>query len=319
MKTGKIWALLLIGIVLVGFQFKAEGAKIIPGGQNELMGLEGKVGQWLANGTSKFKVVSYSSPDAGPNGVKADPGKKYLAIEVEIVNNQKFTTSYGGAIGSLNLVDKDEQLFARVYNVQKDEWRKRESGKRLAPGESLKIFYLAIVPQDYAPVRIVYILGTKIPVYRVNLTDDIDKAAQEGPGIQGRAGKVNDWLFNGMSKFKVYSVSFSETDPLGTKAPNGKKWVAIDLEIRNAHKFTSTFGGPNCVLTLIDQNGQAFDKVFHVKRGDWRKRENSTRLIPASGLKALYVGQIDNGYLPVKLTFLPEPKVSLFEVDLQTE
>lgn len=318
MKIRKIWTLLLIGVVLVGFQFKAvaEKKKVIPGGRNQLQGLEGKVGQWLANGTSKLKVISFSYPDAGPNGEKADAGKKYVAIEVELVNNEKFTTAYGGPNGSLNLVDKDEQLFARVYNVQKDEWRKRESSKRLAPGESLKIFYLAIVPQDYSPVRIVFIPGGKAPVYRVNLTDKIDKAATEGTEIQGRAGKVNDWIFNGTTKFKVYSVSYPEIDPLGTKAPEGKKWVVIELEIRNAHKFTSTFGGPNCVLTLIDQNGQAIDKVFHVKRGDWRKRENSTRLIPASGLKALYVGVIDNGFLPVKLTFLPEPKVSPFEIDL---
>ncbi|OGC12071.1 hypothetical protein A3K48_06325 [candidate division WOR-1 bacterium RIFOXYA12_FULL_52_29] len=323
MKIGKVWGLLLIAVVLVGFQFNAEAEKkkIVPaGGRNQLQGLQGKVGEWLANGTSKFKVISFEYPEAGPNGEKAGSGKKYIAIEVELVNNQKFTTSYGGPNGSLNLVDKDEQLFTTVYNVQKEDWRKREPSKRLLPGASLKVFYLAIVPQEYFPVRLVYVPGTKVPVYRINLTDEATPIASESQTkLQGREGKINEWLFNGTTKFKVYSVSYPETDPLGAKAPTGRKWVLVEVEIRNAHKYTSSFGGPNCVLTLIDQKGEAFDKVYHVKKADWRKREGPTRLIPAAGLKAWYASAINDDYLPIKMTFLTEPKVPLFEVDLQTK
>ncbi|MBU0630787.1 MAG: hypothetical protein KKC80_07725 [Candidatus Margulisbacteria bacterium] len=323
MKNKNIWGLLLIVVVLVSLQFKAEAEKkkIVPaGGRNQLQGLQGKVGEWLANGTSKFKVISFEYPEAGPNGEKADKAKKYIAIEVELVNNQKFTTSYGGPNGSLNLVDKDEQLFSRVYNVSKSDWRKRESSRRLKPGESLNVFYLAIVPQEYTPIRVVYIPGAKLPVYRVNLTDEAMPAVSDGKKeLQGREGKINEWLFNGTAKFKIYSVSYPETDPLGAKAATGKKWILIEAEIRNAHDFTGSFGGPNGALVLIDKNGESFDQVYHAKKSNWRMREGSTRLIPAAGLKLLYVGMIDNDYVPTKMTFLPEPKVPLFEIDLQTE
>ncbi|OGC12070.1 hypothetical protein A3K48_06320 [candidate division WOR-1 bacterium RIFOXYA12_FULL_52_29] len=322
MKIGKVWGLLLIAIVLVGFQFKAdaEKKKIVPaGGRNQLQGFEGRMGQWLANGTSKFKVISFSYPATGPNGEKANKGKKYVEIEVEVVNNQKNNGIYGGT-RTLNLVDKDGQIFDRVYSVPIDDWRRRAAPKRLKPGENVKLSYLAIVPEKYFPVRLVFVPGVDVPVYRVRLTDEVNLIASEDQTeLQGREGKINEWLFNGTTKFKVYSVSYHDGDPLGHKAPVGRKWVAIEIEIKNAHKKTMAFGGSYKVVTLFDQNGTTYDDFYHAKKDDWSRHEGTTRLLPAAGLKAWYVGTIDKNYLPVKLTFLPEPKATLFEVDLKTE
>jgi hypothetical protein len=133
--------------------------------------------------------------------------------------------------------------------------------------------------------------------------------------LMGTEGKVGVWLFNGTTKFMVKNVAYPEVGPQGQKPEAGKKWVAIEVEVKNAHKFTSAYGGPNCALQLVDADEKLFERMFNVKRTDW-KREGAQRLLPAAGLKALYVGSIDSDYAPVRLIFLPEPRVPVYRVSL---
>ena len=133
--------------------------------------------------------------------------------------------------------------------------------------------------------------------------------------LMGTEGKVGKWLFNGTTKFLVKSVEYPEVGPMGQKPEAGKKWVAIEVEVKNAHKFTSAYGGSNCALQLVDADEKLFDRIFNVKRADW-KREGAQRLLPAAGLKALYVGSVDSDYTPVRLIFGVEPKVPVFRVSI---
>ena len=136
--------------------------------------------------------------------------------------------------------------------------------------------------------------------------------------LMGTEGKIGAWLFNGTTKLKIVSVSYPEVGPTGQKPEAGKKWIAIEVEVKNAHKYTSSYGGPNCGLQLVDKDDQLFDRMFNVKRSDWN-RDGARKLLPAAGLKALYVGSIDSDYTPVRLIFLPEPKVPVFRVKLESK
>ncbi|HTY13461.1 MAG TPA: hypothetical protein VMD02_04670 [Candidatus Omnitrophota bacterium] len=168
----KLVVLLLVALVMVSVAVAATTVKkpVVPGGQNQLKGIDhGKVGEWLFNGTTKFIVNSVKYPEVGPKGEKPDAGKRWIAIEVEVKNAHKFTATYGGPWGKLQLVDKDDQLFDAVYHVSRTAWKTRESAKRLLPASGLKALYLAQIPEDFTPVRMIYIAETGAPVYRVDL------------------------------------------------------------------------------------------------------------------------------------------------------
>ncbi len=166
-------SLLLIALMMVGglaLSANAAKEKVIPGGQNQIKGVDqGKVGEWLFNGTSKVIVYSVKYPEAGPNGEKPGAGEKWIAIEIEVKNAHKFTSSYGGVNCKLSLVDKDDQLFEKVFNVSKTDWKKRESPRRLLPAAGLKALYVASIPTEFVPVRLIYFVEPGVPVYRVNL------------------------------------------------------------------------------------------------------------------------------------------------------
>ncbi len=172
-KFVRSFSLLLAVAFLAGlFALSAEAAKkpVVPGGRNQLKGVdEGKVGDMLFNGTSRFRVISVEYPAAGPKGEKAGAGNKWIAIEVEVKNAHDFTSSYGGPNCKLQLVDADDQLFEKMRNVSKSDWKKFESPRRLLPAAGLKAFYIGEIAQDYKPVRLIYIVEPKVPVYRVNL------------------------------------------------------------------------------------------------------------------------------------------------------
>ena len=142
--------------------------KVIPGGQNQLIGTEGKVGQQLFNGTSRFKIISVTFPTEITPGFTVNKDQRVIAIEAEVKNARKFTGSYGGVNCKLQLVDKDDQLFEKVYHVNRLDWKKRESPRRLLPAAGLKAFYIAKIPVEFNPVRLIYMVEPGVPVYRVN-------------------------------------------------------------------------------------------------------------------------------------------------------
>jgi hypothetical protein len=176
MNKNKIFALsILVAFFFVGLQVSSDAAKakaknkVIEGGQNQLVGTEGKIGDWLFNGTSKLKVSSVSYPKEGTPGYKLDAGKKLIAIELEVKNAHKFTGSYGGVNCKLQLVDQDDQLFEAVYQVNRLDWKKRESPRRLLPAAGLKALYVAAIPEEFVPVRLIYFVEPGVPLYRVSL------------------------------------------------------------------------------------------------------------------------------------------------------
>ncbi len=113
----------------------------------------------------------------------------------------------------------------------------------------------------------------------------------------------------------MISVEYPEVGPKGEKPGKDEKWIVIETEVKNARKFTGSYGGVNCKLQLVDADDQLFEKVRHVNRNDWKKWESPRRLLPAAGLKACYVAQIPSDYNPVRLIYIVEPGVPVYRVN----
>ncbi len=141
--------------------------KIVPGGQNQIDGVEGKAGEWVFNGTTKFMVTEIDTPEAGPNGEKAEAGKKWIMIKAEIKNAHDFTSTYGGPFQSIDLVDYDGNLVEGVKVVKATDWTKQEGGKRLLPAAGMKAVFAKRIEKDYNPIRLIFHAGAKEPVFRI--------------------------------------------------------------------------------------------------------------------------------------------------------
>jgi len=173
--TKKNVSLILIALMLVGGLALDAGAakkKEIPGGQNQLKGVdEGKVGAMLFNGVTRVCVNNFKYYDVDPNDPNNKPGagERFIAIEVLYKNGDHFTKSYGGPNCKVQLVDKDGQLFEKMRNVKKSDWRKYEGAARVLPAASLKACYLGVIDKEYVPVRMIIITDPGKPVFRINL------------------------------------------------------------------------------------------------------------------------------------------------------
>lgn len=141
--------------------------KVVAGGQMQLKGMEGKIGDWLFNGTTKLKVTSVAYPDAGPKGEKPDEGKKWVVVSVELKNASDMNANYGGSVENLTLVDADGQTVVASRLYKKDNWDENEGDRMILPASGMKGVLFVAVPVDYKPIRLVYQHGSSDPVFRV--------------------------------------------------------------------------------------------------------------------------------------------------------
>jgi hypothetical protein len=174
------WFLIIILIpcfLVGGMQLTSSAAKkklkpnkkVAAGGQMQLKGMEGKIGDWLFNGTTKLKVTGVTYPDAGPKGEKPDEGKKWVVIAVELKNGSDMNSNYGGSAENLTLVDADGQTVSAGRLKQSANWDE-DQGDMILPAAGMKGVIVAAVPTDYKPIRLVYQHGASDPVFRVNFS-----------------------------------------------------------------------------------------------------------------------------------------------------
>jgi len=170
--------IILISCLLVGgLQLTSSAAKkkvipkkkVVAGGQMQLKGMEGNIGDWLFNGTTKLKVTSVTYPDAGPKGEKPDEGKKWVVISVELKNATDMNSNYGGSAENLTLVDADGQTVTAGRLKQTANWDE-DQGDMILPAAGMKGVIVAAVPVDYKPIRLVYQHGASEPVFRVSFS-----------------------------------------------------------------------------------------------------------------------------------------------------
>jgi len=142
--------------------------KVVAGGQMQLKGMEGKVGDWLFNGTTRLRITNVTILDAGPKGEKADEGKKWVVISVELKNASDMNSNYGGSAENLTLVDTDGQTVSAGRLKQAANWDEVQ-GDMILPAAGMKGVIVAAVPVDYKPIRLVYQHGASDPVFRVSI------------------------------------------------------------------------------------------------------------------------------------------------------
>ncbi len=162
--------LMLIGGQLPSLAAKAKvkaKKKVVAGGQMQLKGMEGNIGDWLFNGSTKLKVTSVTTPEAGPKGEKPDEGKRWIVISVELKNATDQNSNYGGSAESLMLVDSDGQTIQVGRLLKKDNWDEDQGGMIL-PAAGMKGVLVGQIALDYKPVRLVYQHGASEPVFRVS-------------------------------------------------------------------------------------------------------------------------------------------------------
>jgi len=167
--------ILIACFLAAGFSLTASAAKkkvkpkkkVVAGGQMQLKGMEGKIGDWLFNGTTRLKIASVAYPDAGPKGERPDEGKKWVVISVELKNASDMNSNYGGSAENLTLVDADGQTIAAGRLKQKANWDE-DQGDMILPAAGMKGVIVAAVPTDYMPIRLVYQHGASDPVFRVS-------------------------------------------------------------------------------------------------------------------------------------------------------
>jgi hypothetical protein len=175
------WLLVIILIscfIVGGSQLSSSAAKakakpkpkkkVVAGGQMQLKGMEGNIGDWLFNGTTKLKVTSVTYPDAGPKGEKPEEGKKWVVVSVELKNASDMNANYGGSVENLTLVDNDGQTVVASRLYKKDNWDENEGDRMILPASGMKGVLFVGVPNDYKPIRLVYQHGASDPVFRVN-------------------------------------------------------------------------------------------------------------------------------------------------------
>ena len=176
-KSKWLLAIILIaGLMVGGMQLTSSAAKakakpkseVVAGGQNQLKGMEGSVGDWLFNGTTKLKVVSVAYPEAGPKGEKPEEGKKWVVVSVELKNASDMNANYGGSVENLTLVDADGQTIIANRLYKKDNWDETQGDNMILPASGMKGVLFVGVPVDYKPIRLVYQHGASDPVFRVN-------------------------------------------------------------------------------------------------------------------------------------------------------
>jgi len=167
--------IVLISCLLVGgLQLTSSAAKkkvkpnkkVAAGGQMQLKGMEGKIGDWLFNGTTKLKVASVTYPDAGPKGEKPDEGKKWIVISVELKNATDMNSNYGGSAENLTLVDAEgnTNLIGRLKLAA--DWD-QDQGDMILPAAGMKGVIVGAIPLTSNPIRLVYQHGASEPVFRV--------------------------------------------------------------------------------------------------------------------------------------------------------
>ena len=166
---------LILCFIVVGSQLSSSEAKakakpkkkVVAGGQMQLKGMEGKIGDWLFNGTTKLRITSVATPDVGPKGEKPDEGMKWVVVSVELKNASDMNSNYGGSAENLTLVDADEQTIKAGRLKQSKNWDE-DQGDMILPAAGMKGVIVVAVPVDYKPIRLVYQHGSSDPVFRVN-------------------------------------------------------------------------------------------------------------------------------------------------------
>jgi hypothetical protein len=140
--------------------------KVVAGGQNQLKGMEGNIGDWLFNGTTKLRITNITTPDVGPRGEKPDEGMRWFVISVELKNASDMNANYGGSAENLTLVDADEQTIKAGRLKQSKNWDE-DQGDMILPAAGMKGVIVVAVPVDYKPIRLVYQHGSSDPVFRI--------------------------------------------------------------------------------------------------------------------------------------------------------
>lgn len=174
MKSRYFLVSLLTVSLILGAGLAADAAKkpakkkVVEGGQNQLKGLSGKMGEWLFNGATRFELESVSVVDAGPNDVRPNSeGKKFLVAAIQIKNANPDSMWYGeGHI--LTFVDKDDQSIQANRLVRANNWDEMPAG-HLLPASGMKGVYFVEIDPTFVPVRCVYEVRSGEKVFRVAL------------------------------------------------------------------------------------------------------------------------------------------------------
>jgi|GEM_PF-2186974 len=163
---------------------KAATKKTTEGGQMQLKGYEGRIGDWLFNGFTRFKVTSVTFPSTGPRGEMPEEGKRWVLIAVELKNATGGTKVYGDGQHAITLVDKEGNTIQETYMVKKDNWNETDDGRDLLPAAGMKGIYAIAVPNNFIPVRLVFDPYGGEKVFRVNFPELAEKAKATAPKVK---------------------------------------------------------------------------------------------------------------------------------------
>ena len=170
MKIRRVGLLFLVLILALSVGVTAASAKkpMIAGGKNQREGTSGTVGEWLFNGTTRFKVYSVAYPATDPKGVAPSQGKTWMLISLEVRNAQDLNSNYGGNVGTLTVFDNDGMSTVAGHLVKATDWEE-DLGGMIAKAAGFKGVCVAEIDSAFKAVRLIYELPSNAPVFRVSL------------------------------------------------------------------------------------------------------------------------------------------------------
>jgi hypothetical protein len=145
----------------------------IPGGANQVKGVQGKIGETLWNGKVRLKIDTVREETAAeaanaPVGFGLNPDQKFILIEGIVRNGTTETITFRPAY---KLADKDDIIQSNggpPTCCQTDT---------IAQGAAGKLVYRMPVPKDFVPVKLLVETGGLGPAFRITLSDTAAPAA----------------------------------------------------------------------------------------------------------------------------------------------